>query len=262
MKYRLVSRFEGAIWGAVLGETLGAIAPGSRRVRSHTLLYLAPDLRGASAPLPLNANLQENARRLLNLGDWVPSQNQPPADLENPAALVLATLPLTLFCYDQADQLQRHLSQTAIQWQVPPHAQGGWHKLSHAIALLLKEQLPDQSFVEALKAENSQPAWLALHYFLQTPTDLEIALRRAATSEAPPLLCPLIGVLAGAWNSLAGIPLSWAMGLQASSSESAALQSEIRTLAEQLFCAWAGVAKGGQDDVTLAVTAPNGIRPR
>ncbi len=261
MKYRVVSRFEGAIWGAALGETLGAIAPEMQRICSYPRLYFSPDPRGAAVQMPLNANLQENARRLLELGEWVPSQSQPPADLESPTALVLATLPLTLFCYDQIDQLQRHLSQTATQWQVPLQSQGGWHKLSHAIALLLEEQLPDQNFVDALKAEDAQTTGLALHYFLQTPTDLAIALRRAATSEAAPLLCPLIGVLAGAWNGLAGIPLHWAMGMQASSSGSA-LRSEIRDLAEQLFCAWAGIAKGGKAEATLAVTALNGIRPR
>jgi hypothetical protein len=101
---------------------------------------------------------------------------------------------------------------------------------------------------------------LAFYCFLSTPEDFRLCVSRAArTPYQPQMTSALTGALAGVYNSLVGIPVSWRLAANRISSGIQRLQ-----LADRLLEVWAGVydvsaLAGGQQ---LAVAAPRVIQPR
>lgn len=101
---------------------------------------------------------------------------------------------------------------------------------------------------------------LAFYCFLTTPEDFRLCVSRAArTRYQPQITSALTGALAGVYNSLIGIPVSWRLTTNHLSSSIHRLQ-----LADRLLDAWAGVYKisaSGQIR-QLTVAAPQVIQPR
>jgi hypothetical protein len=101
---------------------------------------------------------------------------------------------------------------------------------------------------------------LAFYCFLSTPEDFRLSVSRAArTCYQPQITAALTGALAGAYNSITGIPVSWRLTANRISSGNQRLQ-----IADRLLEVWAGVydvSALGQGP-PLAVAAPRVIQPR
>ena len=101
---------------------------------------------------------------------------------------------------------------------------------------------------------------LAFYCFLSTPEDFRLCVSRAIrTPYQPQITAALTGALAGVYNSINGIPVSWRLAANRISSGIQRLQ-----LAERLFEVWAGVYDMSALDrgQQLAVAAPRVIQPR
>ena len=101
---------------------------------------------------------------------------------------------------------------------------------------------------------------LAFYCFLSTPENFRLAVSRATrTSYQPHLTTALTGALAGAYNSIIGIPVSWRLTANRISQGTQRL-----SLAKRLIEVWAGVYDVSvlTQDQPLAVAAPRVIQPR
>ena len=110
---------------------------------------------------------------------------------------------------------------------------------------------------EPLKRPHTTIA-LALYCFLSTPEDFRLCVSRAIATNQPQA-ATLTGTLAGVYNSLIGIPVSWRLAANGMSSGIERLQ-----LADSLLEAWAGVYNIAATDQLqrLTVAAPRVIQPR
>lgn len=118
---------------------------------------------------------------------------------------------------------------------------------------------------------DSLPMALACYCFLSTPEDWRLVVLRAARSgKVPPLTCAIAGALAGAYNSVGGIPVSWRLKLRDLSSHPEALpkshSSELFQLSHHLLAAWSGIydlsAIASEPLSESAIAAPQILRPR
>jgi hypothetical protein len=99
------------------------------------------------------------------------------------------------------------------------------------------------------------PTVLAIYCFLSTPEDFRIAIRRAYQIEdRSQFICALTGILAGAYNSLTGIPLNGYI----------ATQERLQWLltAQNLLTTWAGVYQPLSAAAPLTVASPQVIQRR
>jgi ADP-ribosylglycohydrolase len=110
---------------------------------------------------------------------------------------------------------------------------------------------------EPLKRPDTTIA-LAFYCFLSTPEDFRLCVSRAIATNQPQT-ATLTGMLAGVYNSLIGIPVSWRLAAKGMSSGIERLQ-----LADSLLEAWAGVYNISATDrlQRLTVAAPRVIQPR
>jgi ADP-ribosylglycohydrolase len=121
-----------------------------------------------------------------------------------------------------------------------------------------------------------QPILAALYCGLSTPNDWQLAVLRSVQMKiAPPLVATLTGALAGAANSLAGIPVDWRLALDQPHSGISALkflwqavewEAELMELATNLLATWSGTYAPQKFPVKRyhipAIAAPRVIRPR
>lgn len=291
----------GAALGEALGAYAGTMHLVQAALVSSPLRDWHPRLARTLTPSPMSSALIINAQRLIQQGIWQPTQAQLPEAVDSGTALAIATLPMILFHHDNDWLLRQQLLQTAELWQISATARLGWLTISEAIAQALQEcktpfalinQLAaslasdapemvvalkrlqgwlDQSIslhnmlseLTAMELEaNNRAVILALYCFLQTPTDLPLALLRAAQPQYfPQVVCPLVGAMVGAWGGRGTMPLAWAIELSSGAvwqTSAAALYQ----LAERLFLVWAGILDTGEGNREAAIAAPGNIRPR
>ncbi|HBB35572.1 MAG TPA: ADP-ribosylglycohydrolase family protein [Cyanobacteria bacterium UBA8803] len=211
----------------------------------------------------------------------------------------VATLPVALFFHEDRIQLRQKLQQAAKVWQSDPEELSGVWVVALAIALALTEQLDCANFipqiiaelgtketplihqlqqvqllldqgadlettVAQLKREQGHPAdtsiALAFYFFLNTPEDFRLStLRAARSSYQSETTVTLTGALAGVYNSITGIPVSWRL----ITNQIAAAEKRLH-LADCLFTIWSGVWAPQAIDRCqwTAVAAPGVIQPR
>jgi ADP-ribosylglycohydrolase len=101
---------------------------------------------------------------------------------------------------------------------------------------------------------------LAFYCFLSAPADFRLSVLRAARiTESTPIVTALTGVLSGAYNSVAGLPLAWSMA--ESRTTHLGSSPEIKQLASQLLAAWSGAFDLTDLTSQAAIAAPGVIRP-
>ncbi|MBD2122951.1 ADP-ribosylglycohydrolase family protein [Trichocoleus sp. FACHB-262] len=128
--------------------------------------------------------------------------------------------------------------------------------------------LPNAQFISPMMA--------ALYCCLATPQDWHLAVLRSLQMKiSPQLVATLTGALAGAYNSLAGIPVGWRLALDRQHSGISTLKSiwqvveseaEVIELATHLLATWSGTYDTQKFPVKRcqvpAIAAPRVIRPR
>ncbi|MBD0347400.1 MAG: ADP-ribosylglycohydrolase family protein, partial [Coleofasciculus sp. Co-bin14] len=104
------------------------------------------------------------------------------------------------------------------------------------------------------------PIALAFYCFLSTPEDFRLCVSRAVrTGHQSQITAALTGALAGVYNSIIGIPVSWRLAADRMSNTVGGLQQ-----ADRLLAVWSGVydVSSAQHCPWTAVAAPQVIQPR
>lgn len=257
MRYPISNRFAGALVGSYIGEN-----------------YLKP-----SATSLKNLNWTKIGIANSKLGCQ--------GKIDNPEATIVASLPEILLSHETQQLLTEKLNQIT---QVSPANREGLLIWGTALSLACREKLQPNRFLEQIKLElegslhgaqqtltqiqkslerntsvisvgeellptNNCPLKaiaLALYCFASTPEDFQLCLKRAArTNYQPPLTLALTGALAGAYNSLSGIPLAW----RSSAAERANLE-DIYQFARELFACWSGVYQPNSTRAVLKFAEP------
>jgi ADP-ribosylglycohydrolase len=273
MRYSVVSRFQGTLLGAVLGE----LASNS----SH-------QLQGAGAleitSLHWSPMAILCASSLINLGrfdqqDWRQRLQQEFKKTESSHCGILATLPVALFFHDNIIKLRKNLLLAAQIWQDEPLVRDGILAVGYAIAQSLTETLAPSTLIsqtiefigetstslpekllkinhllesgaglERVQSEISKEeklsyaVALAFYCSLSTIEDFRLSVRRASQIHHCPYMGGITGALSGAYNSLVGIPVTWQlMLLQASGERKQTQASQMLELADTLTAVWSGV---------------------
>lgn len=289
MNYSLFNRFQGCLWGLVLGEALGSGGVSSLSLPSGEFQQ-GFDLRHSSVAVAL-------------LAAMIDAQTWKPALVNNPeirhlstenltdAVRAIATLPIALFYHDDLNRQRQALEQMAEALQQDSESWGWSILFAYSVSQALKGQLDPHLFVDqsqaylritttnttvpleamlqqldAIKhclrsltqtAQLQHPVAIAITYFLHTPTNLPLALLRVQQRfPSHPGISALTGALSGAHNGAIAIPAAWQVALT-HSSQVDRLPQAIPTLARQLLATWSGVYLPSQTtDTVPSVVAP------
>jgi hypothetical protein len=225
--------------------------------------------------------------------DWAKSIN---SDSCSPDRLMVAMLPLMLFFHEDRVKLREILIDVSHSWQLDWETCSSAIAIGYIISRSLTESFNPQTIIFQLLDEMNNlhpllfqslstiaelleqpsslhqitrrlttthpiitPTILAIYCALSTPADFSLSTRRAYhTKNRSPLTCALTGMLAGAQNSLTGIPLNGYLATQS--------RVEWLSAAESLLNAWAGVYHNYSSQSTasypLPVSAPRVIQRR
>lgn len=300
MRYSLSSRFRGTLLGAALGENFAShVNKQSPQVDGWDKMAVV----GAESLIHLGRFDLDDWRALF----CRESSNQDAMHRASTKAII-ATLPIVLFYHDNEIKLRQNVQQMVAVWHDDPVIRDGALSLGYAIAKCLTEKLNPfdlipqtiaflgetqyqmaqqlakvQTLLEQSAgleravtqlgqlAQPSTPIALAFYCFLSTLEDLPLSVRRAArTGYQPEITSAITGALSGAYNSTAGIPISWRMALSRPDAKLAAwgmtTEAEMLKLSDSLVAVWSGV----YDQVThpteltpvAAIAAPRVMRLR
>ncbi|RCJ18641.1 hypothetical protein A6S26_28050 [Nostoc sp. ATCC 43529] len=277
MRYSLISRFRGTLFGAFLGGSLSS----SDGIEPQNY----PDF-GRMAILGIQSLISLGR---LDLDDWISRQQQASLDLA-PTDMIIATLPVALFFHENPIKLRKNLLHVLKIWDDDPVVRDGTLAVGYAIALALTEKLDPltlipqiisflqetptsipkkllriQNFLEqgaglervqaefAGKEKLSNSLAIAFYCFLSTLEDFRLAVLRAThksdskLQDATNLIAHSTGAitaaLSGAYNTTAGIPLNWRVLLLEKNSPALELRSfdEMLELADALVTVWSGL---------------------
>ncbi|MDZ8025016.1 MAG: ADP-ribosylglycohydrolase family protein [Nostoc sp. ChiQUE01a] len=277
MRYSLISRFRGTLFGAFLG---GSLTSGDRIQPQKYPDFGRMAILGTESLISLGR---------LDLDDWIGRQQQASLDLA-PTDIIIATLPVALFFHENPIKLRRNLLHVLKIWDDDPVVRDGTLAVGYAIALALTEKLDPLtlipqtiSFLEetptsipkkllriqnlleqgaglervqaefAGKEKLTNSIAIAFYCFLSTLEDFRLAVLRAShngdskVQDAIGLMAHSTGAitaaLSGAYNTTVGIPLNWRILLLQKNSPASELTSfdEMLELADALVAVWSGL---------------------
>jgi ADP-ribosylglycohydrolase len=275
MKHLLLMRFQGALIGA------NTIYINQQQLTPNQLIIdTTPALMSGISSLIRQGKFDSQ--------DWAENVF---TDIANPAGAIVATLPLMLFFHDDRVKLREILISVSHAWQLDWETCSSAVAIGYIISRSLTEsfspskiipQLLDEtinlhpllfqelSAIDRLLGQSSSlyqvaqrltttphpivaAAVLAIYCLLSTPEDFSLATRRAYQIEdSSQLICALTGILAGAHNSLTGIPINGDIATQE--------RAQWLLAAESLLRSWAGVyQEGGASESTGLL--PAGSQP-
>jgi hypothetical protein len=284
MLYSLLTRFQGGLLGSAIAEIVAHPSTDKPEASLSSIqLSLLPILL-KSAYLEA-IEWQENYQKQQTSGGW----RRTPTSSE----LAVLTLPLALFYHDSISHLEAQLGNFLNAWERPQASLPELLLWGQIIALALGNKLQPRLLMPQLL---SRPTPLkpqleqvqrclerelslaqaiaefhhlspqfpemaaALYCFASTPEDFRLSTLRAAQIEGEFRgITALTGALAGAYNSISGIPVPWRLAAK----KNPALQ-EIPTQAKALLAAWCGnyCCLTGDSSDQLAVAAAGTIQPR
>jgi hypothetical protein len=256
MKHLLLNRLQGSLIGA------NTIYLTDRQITPNQLVInTTPTLIGGIASLTRCGRFDPQ--------DWSQSTFH---NTKDPRQALVAMLPLMLFFHDDRVKLRTILINVSHSWQLDWESCSSAVAIGYILSRSLTESLPTRDVIRQLLDETidlnpllfqelatidryldqssslhqvaqklaaiAHPIMaatvLAIYCFLSTPEDFSLAMLRAHQPQLEsPLTCALTGILAGAHNSLTGIPLH---GLLATQN-----REQLMLAAEDLISAWAGV---------------------
>ncbi|WP_373542469.1 ADP-ribosylglycohydrolase family protein [Chamaesiphon sp.] len=283
MNHLLLTRFQGAaIGGNILYTDRIQIAPNQLIVDTNSLLVTGFD------------SLIRHGK--FNDSDWSQSIF---TDILHPERSLVAMLPLMLFFHDDRVKLREILVDVSHSWQLDWETCSSAVAIGYIISRSLTESLNPSTIIAQLLDETINlhpqvfqelstldrvcdrpsslyqvaqrfntnphpiitPTVLAIYCFLSTPEDFSLATRRAYQIERSQFTCALTGILAGAHNSLTGIPLNGYIATQQ--------REQWLSTAASLLAAWAGVYQqassppfSAASSYPLAVASPRVIQRR
>ncbi|MBW4621402.1 MAG: ADP-ribosylglycohydrolase family protein [Cyanosarcina radialis HA8281-LM2] len=279
MRYSLLSRFQGALLGAFLGEIYDSqLSPQS----SPTV--------GVSSKIALLG--AESLIRVgkLDIEDWVRNTGIPERSLST-AETAIAIVPMAMFFHENRSLLLQQIKSAAIAWDRTAESVEGVLAVGYAIAKALTEKVQPAALIPQILADfpnsqseaieelaqvqellvqksslematsklcrgkKSETAAIAMGFycFLSTPEDFPLSVRRAIRSSCQPRTTAAIaGTLSGAYNSLSGIPLQWSL------TSNQIDPQQIGQIAARLLAVWSGVYDPSRSDrfPSLSVAAP------
>lgn len=282
MRYSLLSRFKGTLFGAAIA----ARDPKSTQDLDWAVLGIESLISCGK----------------LDLEHWIDSigvANQSRDSVFSFSTAMIASLPIMLFFHEDELALGKKLHQAAQFWQQPPATTMAMLAVGYAIAQALKERLHPPNLIPQIcnylattssdsdnlrqqldqvqrlliepiglertinqlcPKNNSSPASIALafYFFLSMPEDFRLCLGRIGKqSDVDSSLGVVVGALSGAYNSSAGIPVvqQQIIGSQ---------RQKLKVLAENLLAVWSGANLTNRADwgESLAIAAPRVIQPR
>lgn len=275
MRYSITSRFRGTLLGVSLVEKIT-----NQLQYPQIAKVLIP---GAQSLVELGRFERESWREKLLVSKLTPLQT------------IVATVPLALFYHDNKIKLRQNLLSVGSIWESQPIIQESILALGYAIAQALSEQIAPHKLIPQIVAFIDAPSTdltdkliqvqtlleqkagvektvtqlnqnrsclttsiaLAFYYFLSTPEDLNLSVKRSILS--PFTSSAIVGALSGAYNSAASIPSSWQTILRDSQTS---LQTEMVQLSDYLVAVWSGMYNSEAKLTSTAVAAPRVIRSR
>jgi hypothetical protein len=276
MRYSLVSRFQGTLLGAVVGEhvPLSVKTLGSRILEAKTL---------HATSLPWMKMVVLGTESLINLGrldldDWQKRQQQEFLNLDTTLDIlpeaILSTLPIALFFHENPIKLREALWNVTQMWHDKPLVRDGALAVAYAIAQSLTEKLSrvtlipqivsflgetptdlpqqllkvndlldGQAGLERVQSELMRERKLcntiamAFYLFLDTLEDCRLSMLRTHQNRDLRGLSSITGALSGSYNSVIGIPATWQISLERELSSF----SQMVKLADALMAVWSGV---------------------
>lgn len=139
--------------------------------------------------------------------------------------------------------------------------------INHKIGVEVAKAQVQTSYFDTVK---STPIAVALYGFLSTPTNFQLSLLRTAQIlQQPQESCAIVAALSGAYNGIAGIPLSWRRTLNSADSLSNLLhlinsEAELLQQADLLWAIWSGASDPAswlQHSLRPTIASPHLIRP-
>jgi hypothetical protein len=272
MRYSLKSRFRGTIIGAFIG----GLGSGSKEQPQnwHEIALLGVESLITTSQL--------------NLDDWIERQQRefPHLDTRDGVSLkaIIATLPVTLFYFDDPVKLRQNLICAIAMWERDLVVRDGTLAVSYAIAKSLTEKLDIKTLIPQtidfigetatdlpqtlLKVNNlllegaglervqgslsreeklSKAVAMAFYCFMSTLEDFRLSILRATdNSDAlSPATGAITGALSGAYNSLTSIPVSWQMKLSSANLATSRLSTALQMI--ELADALVAVWSGAYD---------------
>jgi ADP-ribosylglycohydrolase len=217
--------------------------------------------------------------------------------LGNSSQAALTAFPIILFYHESFSLLAAQLRQNARYWQYSTVILEDILIWGYILALALREKLDTKYLVDQVlvgvgakqtpligqleqiktflaqgrgleqvveklstQANFSQVALsLAIYCFATTPEDFYLCIRRASsTGKLSSLTTALTGILAGAYNGIAGIPLNWYIASRTNPVYQAAQQQ-----AKHLYQAWSGIYQPEAAEISgLTVASPKVLQSR
>jgi hypothetical protein len=276
MRYSLISRFRGTLFGAFLG---GSVTSGGVIEPQNYPNFGRMAILGTQSLINLGR---------LDLDDWIARQQQASLDL-TPTEIIIATLPVALFYHENPIKLRKNLLSLLKIWGEDPVVRDGTLAVGYTIALALTEKLDPLTLIpetiaflqetptsipkKLLRIQNllaqgaglervqaeftgketlSNTIAIAFYCFLSTLEDFRLAVLRAthkgdSKQQATHPIAYSTGVitaaLSGAYNTTAGMPLNWRVFFLENNSPTSELTSfeEMLELADALVAVWSGL---------------------
>jgi hypothetical protein len=224
MKVSLFNRFQGCLYGSIL----------------------TPQTEDSEAVFFLHSSILLETIDILGYSDSISLEKWQCLTQNNPREFSLALIPLSLFRHDYLTSLQSELALLSENQLLSPDDALALFCWGHVLSLILREKLPSknkvefclsslQAFIQGtvlekdligikqaiqkgysldrvtqnLESSNlSSAIALSLYFFLDTPEQFDLSLKRAALINYP-LVLSFTGALAGAYHGFTGIPLAW-----------------------------------------------------
>jgi ADP-ribosylglycohydrolase len=275
MRYSLISRFRGALLGALLGETLakGDEQKSQSGFNMGQALFLSAESLIALGRLDVDYCLERQQQQFLHLNTT-----------DNVLLKVIfASIPVALYFHENTIKLRQNLLRVVEIWEDDPIIQDGTLAVGYAIAQSLTEKLEPRTLIPQiisfigetptslpqqlltvndllnracglgiaqaeLSRENkhSHSIAMAFYCFLSTLEDFRLSVLRATHNGDlwhSQTTGAITGALSGVYNSTVGIPVKWQVLLSPTTPASCGLTnfSQMLELADALATVWSGV---------------------
>lgn len=287
MRFSLLYQFQAGLLGTLIGETLSFEAkkplsvktPLSNILGQVTEQWLERGSFTVSDWYYLYQNLRANG------------QNVEDSDLA-----LIVSIPLILRFHDDFNLFREQIQLIRDGWQLPLETFEDILIWGYTIALILRSKVePQQLLGQLLKIKSTtatplledlkqvqtlldqqvplfqgirqldrQPSStiaiaITLYIFNSTPEDFRLCLLRASrVPHQSRIIMFLVGMLAGVYNSIRGMPISWRVA-----SQKDPLGQKLYQFAIELFSTWSGVYTANNAQFQeIAIASPGIIQPR